>query len=71
MSKEDLSSNLVNGETKRDDGPTGNYYLDFSQSFDENFEVIMVKTLIRFTLNSNLISPNEVRLSGLSFLKPR
>ena len=71
MSEEDLSSILVTEETKRDDGPKGNYYLDFSQSFDENFEVIMVKTLIRFTLNSNLISPNEVRLSGLSFLKPR
>ena len=42
MSEEDLSSILVNGETKRDDGPKGNYYLDFSQSFDENFEVIII-----------------------------
>ena len=42
MSEEDLSSILVTEATKRDDGPKGNYYLDFSQSFDENFEVIMI-----------------------------
>jgi hypothetical protein len=71
MSEEELSSILVTEEKKRNDGPKENYYLDFSQSFDENFEVIMVKTLTRFTLNSNLISSNEVRLSGLPFLKPR
>ena len=42
MSEEDLSSILVTEATKRDDGPKGNYYLDFSQSFDKNFEVIMI-----------------------------
>jgi hypothetical protein len=42
MSEENLSSILVAEETKRDDSLKGNYYLDFSQSFDENFEVIMI-----------------------------
>ena len=42
MSEEDLSSILVAEETKRDDAHKGNYYSDFSQSFDENFEVIRI-----------------------------
>ena len=42
MSEEDLSRILVTEETKRDDGSKGNYYSDFSQSFDENFEVIII-----------------------------
>ena len=42
MSEEDLSRILVTEESKRDDDPKGNYYLDLSQSFDEKFEVIMI-----------------------------
>ena len=54
MSDEELSTNLVSEEAKRVDPPTSNYFLDFSQSFDENFEVLFEKCRIRNGPKGNL-----------------
>eukprot|EP00090_Calanus_glacialis_P007099 TRINITY_DN15569_c0_g1_i5.p1 TRINITY_DN15569_c0_g1~~TRINITY_DN15569_c0_g1_i5.p1 ORF type:complete len:810 (-),score=174.60 TRINITY_DN15569_c0_g1_i5:104-2533(-) len=70
MSEEDLSSILVTEATKRDDGPKGNYYLDFSQSFDENFEVCGMSPSSPSSITSEPRLPSPGNLTHLPVAPP-
>jgi len=70
MSDEELSTNLVSEEAKRVDPPTSNYFLDFSQSFDENFEVCGMSPSTPTSITSELRLPSPGNLTLLPAAPP-
>ena len=63
MCDEDTSASLPGSEeAKSDIPPQSNYYLDFSQSFDENFEVTI--EVISEEVISTIAKDENVRITN-------